>query len=294
MTLPASESRTEPADPTQLVHDAAERLEREIHARQEALKGLRGLTRSGALGDLEKFRKALPKVLGSLRAPGLGLEALAAELEGLPERLAAEGRRRFGRELREACESAGVALRVVRSEEPIELRLAPLAVEVDHRKGRARLSFARNLLGECAADAREVLAAHRKLVASLEGPFDPAAYFEACWRAYRSALAVEGKRMQDRVELLDFLPRLALELQGKKFRVDPTAEHFEAYPRARFAYDVLRLRRAGALEQQGRRIQFGVATGTSASQKERVVYLEDEEGRGEYKLTVFFRVEEPT
>lgn len=293
MTLPASESRAEPADPVQLVNDAAQRLEREVRSRQEAIKGLRGLTRSGTIGDLEKFRKALPKVLGPLRAPGLGLEGLADELEALPERLAAEGRRRFGRELREACEAAGVALRVVRSEEPLELRLAPLSVEVDHRRGRARLAFARNVLAECAADAREVLAAHRKLVASLEGPFDPTAYFEACWRAYRSALAVEGKRMQDRVELLDFLPRLALELQGKKFRVDPTAEHFEGYPRARFAYDVLRLRRAGALEQQGRRIQFGVATGTSATQKDRVVYLEDEEGRGEYKLTVFFRVEEP-
>ena len=35
-------------------------------------------------------------------------------------------------------------------------------------------------------------------------------------------------------------------------------------------------------------MNFGVATGSSASRKDRVVYLEDEHGDGEYKLTVFF------
>ena len=30
------------------------------------------------------------------------------------------------------------------------------------------------------------------------------------------------------------------------------------------------------------------ATGTTASDKDRVVYLEDPDGTGEYKLTIFF------
>ncbi len=58
--------------------------------------------------------------------------------------------------------------------------------------------------------------------------------------------------------------------------------------RTEFAYDVLRLRKAGKLSHEGRRMNLGVATGSSASQKKRVIYFEDEFGSGEYKLTVFF------
>jgi len=39
-------------------------------------------------------------------------------------------------------------------------------------------------------------------------------------------------------------------------------------------------------------MNLGVATGTTASDKRRVLYLEDEAGNGEYKLTVFFTKEE--
>ena len=40
-------------------------------------------------------------------------------------------------------------------------------------------------------------------------------------------------------------------------------------------------------------MNLGVATGTSATQKQRVLFVEDEEGEGEFKLTVFFtRAEE--
>jgi hypothetical protein len=39
-------------------------------------------------------------------------------------------------------------------------------------------------------------------------------------------------------------------------------------------------------------MNLGVATGSTASQKKRVLYFEDEDGSGEYKLTLFFtRVE---
>jgi hypothetical protein len=292
LTQQATEPASDRGDASGSIRGAIERLTAELQARNAALKALRDLAGAGVLEDLEKFRKALSKALPKLGAPGLGLEDLRQELEVHAQRVAAEQRRRFGRELRELCEAAGLGLRVVRAEEPIEVRIAPLSVTVDYNKGRARLSFSRELLAECPAQAGEVLKAYRATLKELETPFDPAAFFETCWTAYRSTLAAQGKRMTERVELLDFLPRLALEQQGKKFRVDPRREHFQDYPRARFAYDVLRLRRAAALEQGGRRIQFGVATGTSATQKDRVLYLEDEEGRGEYKLTVFFRVEE--
>lgn len=292
MTQQAAQPAPGLGDPTQGLQAAIERLTVESAARKAALDALRGLAKPGVLEDLEKFGKVLAKALPALRQEGLGLEALARELEGHVQRVVQEQRRRFARDLRALCEAQGLGFRVVRAEEPIELRVPPFSIEVDHGKGRARLSFARQPLAECPARAEAVLDAYRTTLAGLETPLDPVAFFETCWTAYRSALAAQGKRLTERVELLDFLPHLALELQGKRFRVDPRKEHFQDYPRARFAYDVLRLRRAAALEQGGRRIQFGVATGTSATQKDRVLYLEDEEGRGEYKLTVFFRVEE--
>ena len=76
--------------------------------------------------------------------------------------------------------------------------------------------------------------------------------------------------------------------QSKKFQEEPVASNFRGYSRAQFAYDVLRLRKAGALTQAGKRINFGVATGTTATKKNRVLYMEDGEGKGEYKLTVYF------
>jgi hypothetical protein len=39
-------------------------------------------------------------------------------------------------------------------------------------------------------------------------------------------------------------------------------------------------------------MSLGVATGSTAAQKKRVVYFEDEEGHGEYKLTVYFTKDE--
>ena len=81
-------------------------------------------------------------------------------------------------------------------------------------------------------------------------------------------------------------------MQGPRFRVEPTSENFKGYGRVRFAWDVLRLRRARMLTQGGLRMNLGVATGSTASQKKRVLYFEDEDGNGEYKLTLFFtRVE---
>lgn len=293
MTQQATEPVSERGDPTYgALQGAIERLTADAASRAGALKALKALAAPGVLADLDKYKKALKKALPALGTPGLGLEGLRGELEGHAQRVSAESRRRFGRELKELCEAQGLGFRVVRAEEPVEVRVPPLSVEVDYTKGRARLSFSREVLAECSADARDVLRSYAATMKVLETPFDAAGFFENCWTAYRSTLAAEGKRMGDRVELLEFLPRLALERQGKKFRIDPRKEHFVDYPRARFAYDVLRLRRAQALEQGGRRIQFGVATGTSATQKDRVIYLEDEEGRGEYKLTVFFRVEE--
>ena len=90
------------------------------------------------------------------------------------------------------------------------------------------------------------------------------------------------------MEILDFLPYLALQMQPPAFQVDPSVRNFKGYSRVQFAWDVLRLRREGTFVQDGWRFNLGVATGTTAQQKKRVIWFEDEHGDGEFKLTVFF------
>ncbi len=267
-----------------------------------------------ALEDEARALKALAAALGPLARPGAyaelgklpglldGVEKRVAALPAVAERAAPalaaaraeldERRRRvresLAPELRAACEARGLALRVVRQEEPLELRIPPLAVRVDRQRGSAEILFARQSLANCPADAASILAAREEALAELDGPFDAAAFFDACRTAWRAALGAGAGGSGERVEMRDFLPQLALRLQKPAFQTEPTARHFTGYPRSRFAWDVLRLRKAGGLSQNGWRMNLGVATGTTAQQKSRSIWLEDEHGDGEFKLTVFF------
>ncbi len=201
-------------------------------------------------------------------------------------------RRELGRELKRECEARGLGFRVVSKEDPVEVRIPPFAVVMDFKAARAGLRFAREEVESAPARADAIVAAHAKAQKALDAGFDPKVFFKRCLVAYRQALAAEARADGDRVELLAFLPLLALQMQPKRFLAHPTREGFRPYGRALFAYHVWKLREANGLSQDGRRLNLGVATGVSASDKDRVVYLEDPEGTGEYKLTVFFtRVE---
>ena len=79
-----------------------------------------------------------------------------------------------------------------------------------------------------------------------------------------------------------------MQMQNRAFRVEPSVRNYRDYGRARFAFDMLQLRRQGGLVREGWRLNLGVATGTTASKKNRVIWFEDEHGEGEFKLTVFF------
>jgi hypothetical protein len=92
----------------------------------------------------------------------------------------------------------------------------------------------------------------------------------------------------ERVEITDFLPYLALQLQSAAFRVEPSANNYRGYSRARFAFDLMRLRDELGLSRDGWRLNLGVATGTTATKKNRALFCEDAFGDGEFKLTVFF------
>ncbi|HMS15938.1 MAG TPA: hypothetical protein PKA37_03785, partial [Planctomycetota bacterium] len=196
-------------------------------------------------------------------------------------------RRETGKRLKEFCDASGLELIVQRREAPVLLRIPPFALEINFQTGKTSLQFARLPVAAAGADADSILAAREKLLRAWDTDWDPAHFHECCRKAWRAARAAESTD-DDRVEILRFLPYLAMQFQSDKFAVEPEAKNFRGYGRARFAYDVNRLREARLLEQGGFRLSLGVATGSTAQQKKRVIYFENGRGDGEYKLTVSF------
>lgn len=247
------------------------------------------LANAKAYQDLAKLAKVFEKVDAKLAKgePGRGV-ALAAALRAEVARREETRRRELARQLQEECQRRGLELAVVRREEPVEVRIPPFAVEIDRAKGRATLRFARLPIETCAADAAPIAALVESVRDAWSRDFRPAPFFEACRAAWQAARATGLGGAGERVEIADLLPFLALQLQPKKFRRDPAAKHFVDYSRARFAFDLMQLRRSGHLLHDDWRLNLGVATGTTASDKSRALFVEDERGQGEYKLTVYF------
>jgi len=258
------------------------------------------LTKPGLFSQLDKARatplKVKEKVQGLDGFDGLGDRAstLLAEAEQELARRQEELRLRFAKDLKAACDAARLELLVVRREDPVELRIPPFAVLVDREKGSAELRFARHPIATAAAVPREILEAHRKAAEDMARGFSAPAFFDACLAAWNCARADAGDASSrassggERIEIQAFLPHLALQLQPRAFRIEPSAKNFRPYSRARFAFDLMQLRQAGMLSRNGMRLNLGVASGATASKKNRSLFVEDELGRGEYKLTVYF------
>lgn len=267
-----------------------DRLAAEGKAALAAARALAPFAKDKAFADLKKLdsqvRKARAK-LPSGAGPAAEARALLIDLEAwiaeAPEKL----RRETGRRLKEFCEGAGLELLVLRRDSPVELRIPPFGVEIDFAKGKAKLLYARLPVAETAADADGIIAARERLLGAWDRDFHPERFHSFCRKAWRAARAAEGIE-EGRVEILDFLPYLALQIQGEKFAIEPDPKNFRGYGRSRFAYDVNQLRERRMLDQAGWRLSLGVATGSTAQQKKRVIYFEDGRGSGEYKLTVSF------
>jgi hypothetical protein len=280
----------------QAVARAIEQMKEEADGLKGAAAALGPLAKEAVYHDFTKLDKAMQAAAPKIAALGAGgtrgqqvLDEVAAQRDARKKAL----RERLGPDLKAACAEAGIALRIVSREGPLRLRLPPFGVTVDREKGKASIEFAHITLEECAADAGEITAAHRRVEKSMGG-FDGEAFFQACLRAWKAAVATGHGGSSSRVEVSAYMPYLALEMQGSKFRKAPEAASFVEYGRARFAFDVMRLREARQLAQDGWRMNLGVATGTTASSnaKSEVIWIETRDGEGEYKLNVFFTRQE--
>ena len=262
----------------------------EARALGKLSKAFEPLAKTKTYQDLSKLPALLEKTEAKVAGLAVGdrgksaLDEIRSELRERRKRM----QERLAKDLLAACQTQGLELRVLRREEPVEVRIAPFAVVIDREKGKAELRFARLELEECAADAAAIVETHGRVLAELRRDFEAGRFFDACLKAWRAACGAGCAGASERVEILEFLPYLALQLQSKAFRVEPNERNFRGYSRVRFAYDVQRLRREGGLSRDGWRMNLGVATGITASKKNRTIFFEDEHGDGEFKLTVFF------
>jgi hypothetical protein len=195
--------------------------------------------------------------------------------------------------LRAGCAEAGLPLRVVTTA-PLELRISPLAVVFDEDLESATLQFARETLARVPAEAGAVLAAHAAAVAALDGPsWDPAARFDQL----RAAWQARGGGWQDLcatlAPLIAAVPPPVDPAGPPAGGAAPAEGGAPVPPRAQLAWDLWRLRRDRALCRGGLRLCLAPATGGAVQDKDVVLMLEDDEGRGQWHRSFTFAPEEP-
>ncbi|MBS2036139.1 hypothetical protein JST97_14210 [bacterium] len=237
--------------------------------------------------DLAKAQKLLTQIQNGA-APDLPGSEASAAVKAWCEQEERQRPLRFGKNLREAAEAAGVGFQQLGASPPT-VRLEPFTVELDFKKGQAEISYSRLELASVPLDCEQILRERSRLLASLESSdFDPADYLGKVYDAYRRTLVNQSLKWGERVDLVEILPELAFLQQSERFRKDPVREAFKPYGKVRFAYDLARLRRARQLEHQGARLTLGTATLGSTRQKDRVLFLE-EAGQGQYYLSIAFQ-----
>lgn len=261
--------------------ERVESIQRNLKELAKALKELKPQETRKLRGRIEKLSRL-----------DLGLPEFQSELKGLLQKVEAWAKEQerslplqFGRQLREQAEAQGVSFLSLTADPPTYY-LDPFTLEAEFGKGSARLTYARTTVAEVPLDGKAIFSEREKMLHALEGKgFEPESYLEKLYRAY-SRLA---KGPGDRVELVDLLPEIALLSQSDEFRKDPTKENFRPYGRVRLAFDLARLRKAGTLNYQGKRLTLGTATIGTTKQKDRVMWLEEGQGRGQFYLTAAFQ-----
>lgn len=278
-------------EPAQEVARHLQRIEQQQRTLKGCARHVKEMLNPRLLQDTRKLKAHLAR----LRNLSQALSNPAGEVTDLADKLEEWARDQernrplyFGQRLRQAAEQAGVPFASLTAEPP-EYSLDPFTVAVDFTKGRAELRYARLPVAEAELDPARVLEARSRALASLQAEaLDPEVCFDRLLEAYRRVLASRGAAFGQRVDLVELLPEMAFLCQPEKFRHDPVRENFRPYGRVRLAWDLARLRAAGGLSRQGLRLSLGAATLGTTRQKDNVLYLESEPGRGQYYLTLWF------
>ncbi|MCB9727384.1 MAG: hypothetical protein H6746_02755 [Deltaproteobacteria bacterium] len=280
-----------PANALAAVSMLRDDLRAAVRSADRARKALDRLCKPGAIERIDLLGPELTALEGVDLAPMAFEErrlALVAELRRRMEAMRAERRSGVLGPLQRLAAADGVPVRML-SDSPPVLLLSPLGCELDFERGSARLTYARETVLEARLDASDILAKREEAMALIRGAAEPPErFFQAALSAYRLVLAARGLEAGDRVDLVDLLAPLALlATDSQLWRKTPLAK-VPDYPRYLLAYQLQRLRREGALEQGGRRIDLGTATGGTTRDKRNVLFVPTAADDGQYYLSIRF------
>ncbi|MCB9785258.1 MAG: hypothetical protein H6744_01070 [Deltaproteobacteria bacterium] len=280
-----------PANALAAVSMLRDDLRAAVRSADRARKALDRLCKPGAIERIDLLGPELTALEGVDLAPMAFEErrlALVAELRRRMEAMRAERRSGVLGPLQRLAAADGLPVRML-SDSPPVLLLSPLGCELDFERGSARLTYARETVLEARLDASDILAKREEAMALIRGAAEPPErFFQAALSAYRLVLAARGLEAGDRVDLVDLLAPLALlATDSQLWRKTPLAK-VPDYPRYLLAYQLQRLRREGALEQGGRRIDLGTATGGTTRDKRNVLFVPTAADDGQYYLSIRF------
>ena len=283
-----SQEPTSVTDDARVLGDRLDPLVSELAAAHKALKALSG---DRVYQDPVKVRKLLDRLRGRALVD-LGLDAaaqgLAARVLVLLKELEQERRLELGRSLKQEAEAEGLKASPV-SLDPLVYRIAPLSVEIDLESNTATLLYARCPVGTCKAGAKEIVGERKKRLKVLERKgFSPEDFFRVLRRAYAFLLLESRLPEGSRVPIVDLLPIIALLVQDRRFHRNPDRASFKPYTRANLAFDLFRLRRAGHLSDERRRLALGTAAGGTTRDKKAVLWIEEAPGTGQYYHSLAF------
>jgi hypothetical protein len=259
----------------------------ELEDNQRTLKKqLQLLKRVQALVKDDPQARALKKVTSALASVSANpTEEVYQTLREWTEKEEETRKQRLREGLSAICANQDRALEVI-SRDPLELRIAPFHLGINVEKDTVHLLFARNKITKTSAKATEIMAAWQAAFSQLEGPnWTAESFLEKLYAAWKRCSPNAA------CELIDVLPELTLLYQSKSFRQNPTTKNFTPYSRVQFSYDLWRLRRDKCFSANGKRLTLGTATGASAQDKKRVIWVEDGRGSGQYFLTIRFNEE---
>jgi hypothetical protein len=104
--------------------------------------------------------------------------------------------------------------------------------------------------------------------------------------AYERYIKINNSEINAKVNLMDLLPEIAILMQGRSFKIDPTKSHYSEYSRIHYSFDLYRLKTT----QQNQNIQLSVATFAITEDRSKSLWVPDNEnGEGTYFQSIAFK-----
>ncbi len=115
---------------------------------------------------------------------------------------------------------------------------------------------------------------------------NPEDFLKVLKSAYERHIKVNNLEFNSKVNLLDLLLELAILIQDKSFKIDPTKSHYSEYSRIQYSYDLYRMKTS----QPNSNFQLSVATFAITEDRSKSLWIPDNEnGEGTYFQSIAFK-----